>query len=121
MVRRSDLAPEELTLLEARLGRRRKSPLTLWLLWFFLGPMGAHRFYLGESVGVAYVFLWCFLITGLSLAALPLCVLLVHDALSNRARLDEANQRIEQVVIEEIWSIRCSRVGGGDSVAASPE
>jgi hypothetical protein len=36
---------------------RRKRPLVAWLLWFFLGWAGAHRFYLGrEATGLVMLF-----------------------------------------------------------------
>lgn len=36
-----------------------KSPLPGWLLWFFLGGLGAHRFYFGKmGSGLAMAGLW---------------------------------------------------------------
>ncbi|NGM46833.1 TM2 domain-containing protein [Rhodobacter sp. SGA-6-6] len=35
-------------LIEARLANERKSTGVAYLLWFFLGGLGAHRFYLGR-------------------------------------------------------------------------
>lgn len=33
-----------------------KSTLTAYLLWFFLGALGAHKFYLGKTVvGIIYL------------------------------------------------------------------
>lgn len=34
-----------------------KSTLTAYLLWFFLGLLGAHKFYLGKTgMGILYIF-----------------------------------------------------------------
>jgi len=45
-----DLGPQELLLLRDEVERRKKSPVTTWLLWLSLGTFGAHRFYLGRVV-----------------------------------------------------------------------
>ena len=36
----------------------RKSAFIAYLLWFFLGTLGAHRFYLRARLGVAMLGLW---------------------------------------------------------------
>ena len=44
-----DLDQRELLIYRERIGQRRKSPLVTWLLWFFLGGVGGHRYYLGYA------------------------------------------------------------------------
>lgn len=41
----------QLTLIESRLANDRKSKLAAYLLWFFLGSLGAHCFYLHNWIG----------------------------------------------------------------------
>lgn len=33
----------------------KKEPVVAWLLWFFLGIFGVHRFYLGQKTDGAYI------------------------------------------------------------------
>lgn len=50
VIDKSDLTMEDLSILNQEFSRRKKSSGTMWFLWFFLGGIGAHRFYLGETV-----------------------------------------------------------------------
>ncbi|MCR5914670.1 NINE protein [Corynebacterium sp. zg254] len=34
---------------------RKKNPLVMWLLWLFLGTVGAHRYYLGNIVYAVFM------------------------------------------------------------------
>lgn len=47
---KSNLSAEELETLNIEFAKRGKSPGILWLLWPFLGGLGAHRFYLGHAI-----------------------------------------------------------------------
>lgn len=47
--RRPGLSTQEQILIEQRVTNDAKSPVVAYLLWFFLGGFGAHRFYLGRS------------------------------------------------------------------------
>ncbi|MCF6515580.1 NINE protein [Lactobacillus sp. S2-2] len=42
----SELTTEEQLLVETRVQNETREPLIAWLLWFFLGRFGAHRFYM---------------------------------------------------------------------------
>lgn len=47
------------TRLRLRYDAAKKSTLIAYILWFFLGPFGVHRFYLHRIVtGIAYLLLW---------------------------------------------------------------
>ncbi len=47
--------------LALRYDANKKSTLIAYLLWFFLGPLGIHRFYLGATgTGVAQLLIWVF-------------------------------------------------------------
>ena len=48
LAEKKDLNAQELMLLEAEFGKRKKSPTALWLLWLFTGTAGGHRYYLGD-------------------------------------------------------------------------
>lgn len=42
----AELTTEEQLLIETRVQNETREPLIAWLLWFFLGHFGAHRFYM---------------------------------------------------------------------------
>ena len=54
------LGDRELAIFNAELDRERKSSGTAYLLWFFLGGIGGHNFYLGKPI-------WGLLYAGLSI------------------------------------------------------
>lgn len=64
------LSDRELTIFNAELDRSRRSTPIAYALWFFLGSLGGHNFYISKIVwGVVYMLLfgtgWVFLISGL--------------------------------------------------------
>lgn len=53
------LTTEQQILIEQRLQNEKKSTGVAYLIWFFLGGLGGHRFYLGRtSSGVVMLVLW---------------------------------------------------------------
>lgn len=58
---KQDLSSKQLAMVESELEAKKKSPVVAWLLWIFLGGLGGHRFYLGNT-GYAVcmlLFNWC--------------------------------------------------------------
>lgn len=52
------LGDRELQIFNAEMQRQQKSVLVSYLLWFFVGWAGAHKFYLGKPLwGLTYLFL----------------------------------------------------------------
>ncbi|RWD35588.1 MAG: TM2 domain-containing protein [Mesorhizobium sp.] len=55
------LSTQEQILIEQRVTNEAKSTGVAYLFWFFLGPLGAHRFYLGRTgTGIAQLLLFIF-------------------------------------------------------------
>jgi TM2 domain-containing membrane protein YozV len=69
------LSTEQQMLIEQRLSNDKKSIVVAYILWFFLGLLGAHRFYLGRA-GTAVAQLALFLL-GLVLAAVVVGLFLI--------------------------------------------
>jgi len=64
-----ELNEEELLILRREVKSRRKSVITAWLLWLFLGIFAAHRFYLGHfRSGIVMLSLDLFIIVGFILS-----------------------------------------------------
>lgn len=52
------LTDRELIIFNSELDRKRKSNTTAYLLYFFLGTFGVHKFYIGKPIaGFSYIFL----------------------------------------------------------------
>ena len=69
------LSTEQQMLVEQRLSNDKKSVMVAYLLWFFLGGLGAHRFYLGKT-GSAVVML-ILLVLGVILTAVYIGLLVL--------------------------------------------
>ncbi|MEW9921438.1 TM2 domain-containing protein [Marimonas sp. MJW-29] len=61
------LSTQQQMLVEQRVTNESKSAVVAYLLWFFLGGLGAHRFYLGRS-GSGIAMLVLFVLGWLTLA-----------------------------------------------------
>lgn len=125
---RSDLTAQELSILSMEYESRKKSSGSLWVLWWFTGIFGGHRYFLGEygwAIAHTFIFLFTF-IAGVSIAsgaesdvevlfyapmtvvlflALPAFLALV-DAFFISKRLSKKNAAIELKIIDEIKSMR---------------
>lgn len=58
----AQLDTQEKLLVDNAIANRGKNPVIAWLLWFFLGLLGAHRFYFGKiGTGILMILLtFCF-------------------------------------------------------------
>jgi TM2 domain-containing membrane protein YozV len=91
-----DLTTQELQILSSEMEKRKKSSGTAWLLWFFLGGIGGHRYYLGKT-GTA-------ILMTLTLGFLGIWTLIDLFLLSGMIR--NTNAEIERQIIEEIRVFR---------------
>ena len=46
---KSNLTGEQLTIVESEMNKKAKNKVVLYLLWWFTGVFGGHRFYLGDN------------------------------------------------------------------------
>lgn len=112
---KKDLSSQELSMLESEFRRRKKSRVVLWLLWWFTGIIGGHRYYLGDkgrAIAQTIVFLLSLFVeviflepAGFSLLIIPALWALV-DAFFIGHRLAQKNEEIEINIINEIKSSR---------------
>jgi len=89
------LSSEQLLIIQQEMETKSKQPLIAYLLWFFLGSFGGHRFYLGDT-GRAV----CMLFFGwLTLFIWPLV-----DVLFIGGRIRAINQQVETNAINQVKS-----------------
>ena len=91
-----DLTERELLILRQEVDSRKKSVAATWLLWLFLGELGAHRFYLGRvGSGIAML---------LTLGGLFIWALV--DAFLIPGMLRANKHEVEAEVLQEIAAMR---------------
>ncbi|SFP30539.1 NINE protein [Salibacterium halotolerans] len=90
---KQDLTSEQQSIVASEFEKRKKSPLILILLWFFLSTFAAHRFYIGP-IGRA--------VAMLLLGWLTLFIWNLIDIFFAWQGMQEENERIEKHIIEEV-------------------
>ncbi|WP_159887758.1 TM2 domain-containing protein [Paenibacillus puerhi] len=106
LLQKQNLTTEQLQLLASEMSKKQKSGGVAWLLWFFTGGFGGHRFYLGRiGTGVAML---------LTLGGLGFWVLVDLFLLSGMIR--DTNEKIENEILSEIRMI--SQAKANSEVAA---
>ncbi len=89
---KQQLNAQQLTLLNGEYEDKKRSPLIAYLLWFFLGSLGAHRYYLGNiGMGIAM---------NLTLGGLGIWALI--DVFFISGRLRTKNNEIEADLIHKV-------------------
>ncbi|WP_209121441.1 TM2 domain-containing protein [Alkalihalobacillus sp. BA299] len=86
------LSSHQLQLLASEMDNRKKSSATTWILWFFLGGLGGHRYYLGKT-GSAIAMTLTF--GGLGIWAL-IDIFLINGMINKK------NSEIEYQIVNEI-------------------
>ena len=99
---KQDLSSHQLAVLNSELEAHKKSPLIAYLLWFFFGGLGAHRYYLGNiGMGIAMT---------LTLGGLGIWAFI--DVFFINGRLKEINQQTESDLIMKIKAMDSQRMAG---------
>lgn len=109
---KTELSEKELAILSLEMDKRGKKPVLAWLLWWFLGLFGGHKFYLGEkTAGIVYLvvsiisYILLIVLVGL-VGLLVIGVLWIIDAVKLQGKIAEVNEEIEKDIINEIISTR---------------
>ena len=105
-----DLTDQERLMFQTEMGTRRKNPTTGVVLAFFLGGLGGHRFYLGQTgLGILYVvFVW---------TLIPALVALIECFLMS-GRVRAYNTAIGQEIAIKLKGLR---PGADSATSALPE
>jgi TM2 domain-containing membrane protein YozV len=92
ILQKQGMTTEELQLLSSEMSKKQKSNGTTWLLWFFFGYLGGHRFYLGKT-GTAVAQL-------LTLGGLGIWTFI--DLFLINGMIKDTNEKIENEILSEI-------------------
>ncbi|MDP5276006.1 TM2 domain-containing protein [Chengkuizengella axinellae] len=92
LFQKQGLSTEELQLLNSEMLNKQKASGVTWLLWFFAGGFGGHRFYLGKT-GTAVAMLFTF--GGIGIWTLI-------DLFRLNGMIKTTNEQIENGIISEI-------------------
>ena len=92
LMTKQDLTGQELQLLSTEMDKKKKSITVSWLMWFFLGGFGGHRYYLGK-IGTG-------ILMTLTLGGLGIWALI--DAFLINKMVRKLNDEIEGKIIQEI-------------------
>ena len=96
---------EEQNFIDNRLSNQGKNGLIAWLLWFFVGGVGAHRFYLGRS-GSGIVMALVSLFISPFLFFLPTFIWIILDALMMNTMVKEENMKVQKEAEHEVLAMR---------------
>lgn len=87
-----ELTAEQLQMVESEVERRKKDKLIMYLLWFFTGGIGGHRYYLGD-IGYAI---------GMTLTLGGLGLWTLIDVFLIGKRLEVKTAQLEREIIEKV-------------------
>ncbi|ANS89189.1 TM2 domain-containing protein [Staphylococcus pseudintermedius] len=86
------MSQNDLMILRSEMDKKEKSKGVMWLLWFFTGGIGGHRYYLGD---IGYAIAMTFTLGGLGFWSLI-------DAFLISGRLRKKNEEIERDIIVDM-------------------
>jgi len=132
--KKSQLTEKQLSILESEMQKHRKSVGIAYLLWFFFGSLGIHKFYLGDTKkGLLYlvlgIFGWISIFTG-GLAALGgsdgggffaiigmicivvLGIMLLIDLFTIPGQIRSAQEKAEEQIVNNLLSMNTATSSG---------
>jgi TM2 domain-containing membrane protein YozV len=102
------LSDHELAILNSELEKHKKSTGLTYVLWFFLGVLGIHKFYLGKTgMGIVYLILgipvWISMFLPFAVVlAIPLVILLIIDLFTIPRQVRKAHEKAEARILAKI-------------------
>jgi TM2 domain-containing membrane protein YozV len=106
------LSTAQLSLIEQRVANDGPNPVAAYLLWFFLGLFGAHRFYLGRTGSAVAQLLLTITVIGLFVS----CVWVLIDVFLIEGMMRENREAIRQRMMTQFLATD----SGGPTPAVAP-
>src|SRR5690625_2339690 len=102
------LDEKQLSIVQSEMENKKKSMVVAYLLWFFLGGLGGHRFYIGKT-GTALVMLGIWLLGWLTtiifigfILIFAVYVWVIVDAFLLHNEVNRVNSKIERDIINRL-------------------
>jgi len=92
LLEKKDLSAEQLSMVQSEFDEKKKTSGIMFLLWWFTGGIGGHRYYLGD-IGYAI---------GMTLTLGGLGVWTIIDVFFISKRLNEKNKQAERGIIQNV-------------------
>lgn len=92
---KSKMTPEQLVLLQGEFDKKKKSKTLAYILWFFLGVLGAHRFYAGDTIRAIFMLI--------TLGGIGIWALI--DVFFIGSRIEQKNNIIEAQIMSDIQKL----------------
>lgn len=92
LLEKKDLSAEQLSMVQSEFDEKKKTSGIMFLLWWFTGGIGGHRYYLGD-IGYAI---------GMTLTLGGLGVWTLIDVFFISKRLNEKNKQVERGIIQNV-------------------
>lgn len=105
---KQELDAKQLAIVQSELDNRKKSIVVAYLLWFFLGGLGIHRFYIGSTgpaitMLILWIFGWLLLIIYIGIFLfIALYIWVLIDAFLLHGNVNRINQGIERDIIQQV-------------------
>ncbi|MFC5652752.1 TM2 domain-containing protein [Paenibacillus solisilvae] len=100
IAQKSQLDARELLLLDQEVKNHGKNMVVAYLLWFFIGSFGAHRFYMKKTGSAVAQLILTITVIGYIVSGIWVLI----DAFLLHTWVKEENQRIEDQIINDLIS-----------------
>jgi TM2 domain-containing membrane protein YozV len=105
MMRKSQMETKDLLLLESEVKSQGKNMVVAYVLWYFLGMLGGHRFYMGKT-GSAIAQL---ILTITVIGSIATFIWWIVDAFKLHQWVKEHNSAIENRIMDQITLNKINR------------
>lgn len=125
LIAKQDFTTNEMQLLQSEMSKRETNSTLAWVLWFFLGTLGGHRFLLGEKTTGAVMLIltlmgWATSWLLIGFLILPVVwIWWVVDAFNLSKMIDKRNESVESEIVQQILHLR--QISKNDELASTKQ
>lgn len=125
LIAKQDFTTNEMQLLQSEMSKRETNSTLAWVLWFFLGTLGGHRFLLGEKTTGAIMLIltlmgWATSWLLIGFLILPVVwIWWIVDAFNLSKMIDKRNESVESEIVQQILHLR--QISKNDELASTKQ